>query len=176
MRSMEEGSRSAPEADTARVGARAHRISLVALFVGVPVTLVAGTVWGLSVGTHDVGGAPKVTGGRALLYDLPVFVLTIGVALISFLYAARALRAGAAGAQLGLWLSAGGLLLMTVAAANEFADQLVPDASNTLNNVAWLAGAAAVSAAALVVRRRCRQVGPPASMRRSNQGADTWTR
>jgi hypothetical protein len=146
------------------------------LFVGVPLALVAGTVWSLAVGTADVGGDPKVTGGRALLYDLPVIVLTVGVALISFLYAARALRAGAAGAQLGLWLSAGGLLLMIVAACNEFADQLAPDASNTLNNVAWLVGAAAVGAAALVVRRRCRRAGRPASVRRSNQGADTWTR
>lgn len=156
-------------------GARAHRISLLALFVGVPVALAAGTVWQLAVGTADVGGDPKVTGGRALLYDLPVGVLTVGVALISFLYAARALHAGAAGAQLGLWLSAGGLLFMIVAAANELADQLAPDASNTLNNVAWLAGAAAIGAAALVVRRRCRPVGPPASMR-SNQGAGTWMR
>ncbi len=134
-------------------GERAHTISLVTLFAGVPAALVLATVWGLVVGTADFGGDPPVTEWRAILYDLPGSLLILAVPVLSTVFAAKALRARAHGAELGVWLSAGGVFLMAMVVGINAVNAVVQPYEPALH---WLmrAIALAAGAAALLLARR----------------------
>jgi hypothetical protein len=104
--------RGIPASDAERKAARTHTISLLTLFVGVPVSFVVASIYQLAVGTASMGGDVEVTGWRAVLYNLPTTILVLAVTITSVVFAARALRMRAPGAAPGLWLSVGGLFLV----------------------------------------------------------------
>lgn len=107
---------SAPTQLNSEQGARDHRWSLVTLVGGVSLAWLVAGVWSLVVGTSDVSGTPRVSGAQAVLLDAPGSLLLVGAAVVSLVYAARALREHAHGADWGLCASAFGVfvtLLMT---------------------------------------------------------------
>lgn len=127
-------------------GFRDHRRSLIALIGGVPLAwLVAGT-WSLIVGTSDFSGTPRVTGGQAVLVDTPGYLLFVGAAVASLVYAAHALRERAHGSEWGVWASALGLLLTVLMTGTVIVDTLLgPEGEGWL----WVVRAGSVGVAVL---------------------------
>jgi hypothetical protein len=106
---------------------RERRISLLMLFLGVPAALVAATVWtGFAVPQTPTHGSRGVQGWQAVLYGLPGWLLVVGVASASLVFAAVALRARAPGARWSLWLSGLGLVLVLDFFVTNVADALRP--------------------------------------------------
>lgn len=133
-------------------GARYHRRSLISLVGGIPLAwLIAGT-WSLIVGTSDFSGMPRVTGTQAIIYDAPGYVLMVGVAVTSLVYAAHALREGAHGSEWGLWASALGILVTVLMTSTVIVDTLLGPEGGT-----WLwivrAGSVVVAVAGALVAR-----------------------
>jgi hypothetical protein len=141
----------APVIPTER-GSRDHRNSLIALIAGVPLAWLVYGAWSLIVGTSDINGVPRVTGGQAVLYDAPGHALYVGAAVVSVVYAARALREGAHGSGWGLWASAFGVLVTVLMSSTVIVDTLLGPQGET-----WLwivrAGSVVVAAAAALVGR-----------------------
>jgi hypothetical protein len=142
-----------------RRGARAHTISLLTLFLGVPAALVVGSIYSLAVGTADFGGDPDVTGWRGVFYDLPSSVLVVGVTIVSVVYAAKALQARAYGAKVGLWLSVIGLFLIVMMVGMGAVNAVVKPYSPALHWAVRLF-AAATAAVAMVLARRSARPSP----------------
>lgn len=102
---------------------REHRIALLTLFLGIPAAYVAATVWdGFAVPQTSTHGSRGVHGWQAVLYDLPGWLLLVGVAGTSLAFAALGLRARVRGARWGLWASGVGLLLVLLLFATTVAD------------------------------------------------------
>lgn len=136
----------------AEQGAHEHRNSLFALVAGIPLAwLIAGT-WSLVVGTSDFSGVPRVTGAQSLLYDAPGYLLMIGAAAVSLVYAARALRHRAHGSGWGLWASTLGVLVTVLMTSTVAVDTLLGPEGDT-----WLwivrAGSVIVAVAAALAAR-----------------------
>lgn len=133
-------------------GARYHRRSLITLVGGISLAWLIAGVWSLIVGTSDFSGTPRVTGGQAVLYDSPGNVLFIGAAVASLVYAARALRERAHGAEWGLWASALGILVTVLMTGTVVVDTLLGPEGDTWR---WIvrAGSVVVAVVAALVAR-----------------------
>ncbi|MGZ4508700.1 MAG: hypothetical protein ACXVX0_15760 [Blastococcus sp.] len=128
---------------------RAHRNSLLALVAGFPAAWLVAGIWSLIVGTSSFGGNPRVTGWKAVLYDLPGYLLMLGAMVASLVWAARALRLRARGAGWGFVASSVGLLLVLLLLGTVVADTTSAPSSASLN---WLVrGAMALIAVAAVL-------------------------
>jgi hypothetical protein len=141
----------APVVPTER-GSRDHRNSLILLIAGIPLAWLVAGGWSLIIGTSDINGMPRLTGGQAVLYDAPGHALYVGAAVASVVYAARALREGAHGSGWGLWASAFGLFVTVLMASTVIVDTLLGPEGET-----WLwivrGGSVVVAVAAALVGR-----------------------
>ena len=116
-------------------GVRAHRNSLLALVAGFPAAWLVAGIWSMIVGTSSFSGNPQVTGWKAVLYDLPGYLLMLGAMGVSLAWAARALRLRARGAGWGFAASSVGVLLVLLLVGTVVADTTSSPSSASLN---WL--------------------------------------
>lgn len=134
-------------------GARFHTLSLLTLFLGIPTAFILASLWGLAVGTEDVGGDPDVTAWRAVLYSLPGTALVLVVTITSVWFAARAWRAGVYGAKAGLWLTSAGVFAVVWVLGMGQVNAVVQPYSSALHWVVRLVAAASGATAFRLARR-----------------------
>ena len=133
-------------------GFRAHRRSLIALVGGIPLAWLVAGVWSLIVGTSDFSGTPRVTGGQAVLFDAPGYVLFVGAAVASLVYAAHALRERAHGSEWGVWASALGVLVTVLMTSTVIVDTLLGPEGGTWLGMVRAGSVVTAVLAALVAR------------------------
>lgn len=106
---------------------REHRIALLTVFLGIPLSLVAATVWeGFAVPQTATHGSRGVERWQSIFYGLPGWLLVLGVACTSLVFAAIALRAGGRKARRSLWASGIGVVLVLLLFTTSVADALRP--------------------------------------------------
>ncbi len=151
---------SAPTHVNSEQASRDHRWALITLIGGVPLAWLVAGIWSLVIGTSDINGMPRVTGAQAVLLDAPGSLLLVGAAVVSLVYAARALRRQAHGSSWGLWASTFGVFITLLVTSTVAVDTLLGPEGDTWR---WIvrAGSLVVAVAAGLLARTWAQRSLP---------------
>ena len=142
----------------ASCGDRDARASLLTVFVGVPLALVAASIWALAVNIASMGGPESdlVQGWAGVLRSIPAAILLLAVPITGFAFAVRALRQAAPNGNLAVWVCTIGLLLVLVVIVGGTMDAMMTTRDATVKWMLFPVEVVVVAVAQLIARHFAR--------------------